>query len=89
MAGGGALKTKLRPEPSFEEAAQIRQYWDANYERLLAEYPEEFVAVKDGQVVAHDPDLTALFDKLQDLKLDPRTDVAIEFISAEAGTLIL
>jgi hypothetical protein len=83
------MATLVRPEPSFEEVAEIRRYWDANYERFLREYPEQFVAVKDGQVVAHDPDLTALFHKLQDLKLDPRTDVAIEFISAEADTLIL
>jgi hypothetical protein len=79
----------VRPEPSFEEVAEIRRYWDANYQRLLKEYAEQFVAVKDGQVVASDSDLATLFYKLQSLKLDPRTDVAIEFISAEAHSLLL
>ncbi len=83
------MVTLVRPEPSFEEVAEIRRYWDENYPRLLQEYAEQFVAVRDGQVVAHDPDLATLFYKLQDLKLDPRTDVAVEFISAEADLLIL
>lgn len=81
--------TLVRPEPSFEEVAEIRRFWEANYQRLLKDYAENFVAVKDGQVVAFDPDLANLVYKLRELHLDPRTDVAIEFLSAEAHSLLL
>lgn len=84
-------ETLVRPEPSFEEAAEIQKFWEANYSRLLKQYPEQFVAVKPdtGEVVVADGDLASLVYKLRDLNLDPRTDVAIEFITAEARTLLL
>jgi hypothetical protein len=79
----------VRPEPSFEEADRIQKFWEDNYQALLCEYPEHFVAVKDGKVVAADPDLARLFYMLTDLGLDPRTGVAIEFISAHSSALLL
>lgn len=79
----------LRPEPSLDEAAAIQQFWDDNYQALLKRYPEKFVAVKDGEVVAANSDLALLVYELRDKGLDPRRDVAIQFVSAKSAYLLL
>lgn len=79
----------VQAEPSLEESRAIQAFWDHHYDELLAQYPEQFVAVKDEKVVAADADLARLVYKLRDLNLDPRTDVAIEYISSESSKLIL
>lgn len=78
----------LFPKRMFEEAAERQKFWNENYHRLLALYPEQFVAVRDGEVIATSHDLYVLVDKLRDLGLSP-TDVAIKLITAKAGSLIL
>lgn len=75
--------------PSLEEAAQLDQWWEAHYDALLADYPEQFVAVQGDAVVASNPDLALLVYELRDLGLSPREDVAIEFITASKGDLLL
>lgn len=89
--GGGLVATLVRPEPSFEEAAQIQKFWEENYERLLNEYPEQFVAVEPstGKVVAANKDLAILVYDLRDRGLDARTDVAIQLISPRSHSLLL
>ncbi len=84
-----ATDAPVRPEPSFEEAARIRQFWSEHYGEFLRLYPEQFVAVKDGEVVAANHDLAFLVYELRDKRLDPRTDVAIEFITARSHSFIL
>jgi hypothetical protein len=64
-----------------EAKAELR-YWADNYQRFYAEYPEEFVAVRDDEVVAHDPDFWQLIEDLEGLGLAIRDDVIINFISA-------
>ena len=85
------MPTLVQPEPSFEEAAEIQRFWEDNHERLLAEFPERFVAADPatGDVIASNLDLALLIYELRDRGLDPRTDVAIEFITARAAKLIL
>lgn len=81
--------TPVSPEPSLEEAAEIHRFWEEHYAELLAGYPEMFVAVRDGHVVAANPDLAFLVYDLRDKHLDPRKDVAIEFISSNSARLLL
>jgi hypothetical protein len=76
-------------DPRMDEARQIREFWAQHHDELLAVYPEQFVAVKDGEVVAANPDLAMLVYELRDKRLDPRKDVLIEFITARASTLLL
>ena len=75
--------------PSFEEAASIQRFWDQHYPELLADYPDKFVAVANGVVVASNSDLALLIYDLRDKGLNPRTDVAIEYISSKSATLLL
>lgn len=84
-----ATTPAFRPEPSFEEAERIQQFWDEHYRELLGEFPEQFVAVRDGRVVASNRDLALLFYELRALGLDAQRDVAIQFISATSASLLL
>jgi len=79
----------VRPQLSLDEAARIQQFWVDHYKELLSQYPEMFVAVRDEKVVAANRDLALLVYDLRDKRLDPRTDVAIEFISAHSASLLL
>jgi hypothetical protein len=81
------------PEPDLEtmwkDAERVREFWDEHYEEFLHDYPERFVAVRDGKVVATSEDLFLLADKLAALGLDRVRDVHVEFISSRWGELLL
>lgn len=84
-----ATNVTVAPSPSVREAIEIEQFWASHYEDLLARYPEKFVAVRDGDVIASNSDLAMLVYDLRDKHIDPRTDVAIQFISSRSGSLLL
>lgn len=75
--------------PTLDEAAEIRAFWAAHYQEFLARYPNEYVAVRDGDVVAASESLAELEGALRDRRLDPRRDVWIEYIDTDPGSLIL
>lgn len=81
--------TLARPEPSFEEAARLRAFWCEHRDHFLEKYPEQFVAMNEGTVVAANSDLFMLVRELRDMGFSPRTDVAIELISSHSGSLLL
>ena len=83
------MATVLRPVPSVDEARRVRQFWDEHYEQLLREYPDKYVAVRDGQVVAVNDDLALLVYDLRDKGLDVRRDVDVEFVSERMARLLL
>jgi hypothetical protein len=64
------------------------QYWRDNYNRLLAEYPEQFVAVLDGEVVAVSSELEELMRILQQNGIDPLVAL-VEFLTDDRDKLIL
>ena len=83
------------PTPSLEDArralieAEAQQaFWQAHSGELLQKYPDQFVAVKDGAVVATSPDLLKLVEILETKELDVR-DVWIRFMTADPRRLIL
>lgn len=53
------------PQSIWDEARRRRDFWDANVERLEAQYPKRFVAIVDGQVVADSEDFDQLLDELR------------------------
>ncbi|HEY5475957.1 MAG TPA: DUF5678 domain-containing protein [Tepidiformaceae bacterium] len=79
----------LFPQPGLQESARIQRFWNDHYAELLAQHPEQFVAVKDDKVVAAADDLALLYYQLRDMGLDARTDVAIEYISSKSASLLL
>jgi len=78
-----------RTFPDLKEAESIQRFWEVHYDDLLKRYPEQFVAVRDDKVVAANPDLALLIYHLRDMGLDARADVAIEFVTARAKSLLL
>ena len=55
-----------------------------NLEPLLEQYPDQWIGVKNGQVIASDPELSDLLLKLPD---PPRT--CVEFITREPLEMVL
>lgn len=84
-----AIPELTRPDPDREEAEQIRRFWYEHHGALLREYPEQFVAVKDGVVVASHVDLARLVAVLADMGLDPRRDVIVDYITNATDHLLL
>jgi hypothetical protein len=57
---------------------------DQNREMLLARYPDQWIAVQSGQVIANDPELDGLLSKLPN-----PAHTCVEFISPEPIEMIL
>lgn len=55
-----------------------------NREALLERYAEQWIAVKNGQVIASDPDLAGLLSKLPD-----PAHTCVEFITREPLEMVL
>jgi hypothetical protein len=72
----------------FDEAERERAFWDSHYQEFIETYPDQFVAVHNGKVVAANLDLFGLVADLDMLGLKPR-QVWSEFIEATPRTLIL
>ena len=73
----------------LEEDARVRAFWAEHHDEFLRLYPDQWVAVRDGVVVATDRELDSLFYRLCDMGLSVRDDVEIEFITANHVPLIL
>ena len=68
---------------AWEEAGARALFWRENYQDFLEKYPEQFVAVADGEVVAADSDLDKLLGILKSRGFEPQR-VWIQFITANA-----
>jgi len=55
-----------------------------NLARLLEQYVDQWIAVKNGQVLASDPDLAGLLSKLPD-----PAHTCVEFITRESLEMVL
>ena len=84
-----AIATEMILPRLFEDAAKPLLFLRENYARLLNDYPERFVAVKGGEVVASELDLGRLWLTLQGMGLNVRTEVSLHFISAGSASMLL
>jgi hypothetical protein len=72
----------------FERAREERAFWEANYLDLLARYPDEWIAVENGEVIAR---ASHVWDLVQDLEaqgIEPRT-AWITFLNATRRSIKL
>ena len=83
------MATLFKPEPSFEELDRRQAFWARNRDRFLDQYADQFVAVKDGEVIIADPDLVRLLERLQAAGLKPGKDVWFKYITTKWNSLIL
>ena len=73
---------------SVRRAKEEQASWDAHSARYMQEYPDEFVAVRDGKVLAHDEDLISLMRKLKALGYELH-EVFVEFMRTARRPLLL
>ena len=71
-----------------EHAREERAFWDAHYLELLAQFPDEWVAVCDGKVITRAEHIWELIDDLRARGIDPR-DAWITFLNATHRSLCL
>lgn len=64
----------------FQRARDERVDWEKHYPGLLAQYPDEWVAVHDGRVIAHESHIWNLMQGLERQGVD-RRDVWITFLN--------
>jgi hypothetical protein len=81
--------TDIQPEPSFAELRRRRAFFSQHWNEYLRQYPEQYVAVRNGEVVLASPDLGQLLEGVRVRGWRPRTDVAIEFITNKSDRLLL
>jgi hypothetical protein len=65
-----------------------RAFWDAHRAELTQAYPDQFVAVRDGQAIGHDTDLMSLVQHVRIAGHDIH-DVWIELMPTGRRKLIL
>ena len=75
-------------ESAWVEADEEDAFWREHYESYLDLYPDTFVAVSDGQVVATSPDLSRLVGILEGKGMDIRR-VWVHYIAATPFHLAL
>lgn len=73
---------------AFREAEREDAFWEENYERLLQQYPDQFVAVQEGEVVVASPRLEGMLQQLEELGIDPLKTWA-RFLDAHPLPMIL
>lgn len=60
-----------------------------HYDRLKLEYPDQFIAVFQQQVVDHDPDLSRLMERLRERYQEEAGRIAVEYISRKKMEYVL
>ena len=69
------------PSPAETEAwlkqmEQIREFWAKHYQELRQKYPDQFVAIYEGKVVAVAEDLQNLVQQVEQQGISiPQTDI--------------
>jgi hypothetical protein len=72
---------------ALEAAEHEQDFWRDHYSELLQQYPDHFVAVREGTVVATNPDLQQLLDTLKHQGIDP-TAVWVRFLATDPRRLM-
>jgi hypothetical protein len=89
----GDSMTRTLPERAVLDAAwqhadERRVFRDAHHAKFVEAYPDQFVAVDHGEVIAHDADLLSLVQQLRATGHDLRA-VWIEFMATDRHKLLL
>ena len=59
-----------------------------HYDEIYRKYRNEFVAVKDRRIIAHNSDFEALLKELKAMRIDLR-EVLVEYISEKGYEIIM
>lgn len=70
------------------EAEEQQEFWNSLYDELLSNYCDQFVAVRNGEIVGAEPDLAQLIRTLSARGIDIR-DTWVRFVTEDHSKLIL
>ena len=73
---------------ALREADEDEAFWTGQFERLVREFPDQFVAAHNGEVVATAAQLEDLLSALSARGLDPQ-QVRIRFIASDPCRYLL
>ncbi len=73
---------------AWKKADEEQAFWSSRYGELLERYPDRFVAVVNGAVVAADPDIERLIRMIEGQGLE-LTEVWIRFVTTNPRGLML
>ncbi len=80
----------ISPVPSMEAARAAQRFWEGHWVELLHRYPDQYVAVVDGKVVASNLDAVRLDAALAEMSLRVGTgEVWVRFVSSRLQSLLL
>jgi hypothetical protein len=68
---------------------QNDKWLNENYDKLKADYNNQWVAILNKAVIAHNPDLKQLVKELKKQYPDSYNQIAVEYITSEELGLIL
>lgn len=83
-----AIPARDELEALWQEAEVERAFWQEHQQEFVERYPDRFVAVRNGAVVATAATLMDLVHLLEEQALKP-TDVWVHFIAATPQTTVL
>lgn len=75
-------------EAAWRDAEAELAFWQEHHAEFLAKYTDQFVAVKDGRVVATSYDLRDLLGALREQGLDPKK-TWLHFFASESAVALL
>lgn len=76
-------------QDSFTRFVNDMDWIEAHYDELRALYPDQYVAVVNGNVVAHDPTISNILAQLRPVYGDATSELAIKFVYKETPTIVL
>lgn len=74
-------------ERAWQERQAKKQYWGEHYQEFLKRWPNQFVAVYKGDVIAVSPDLETVFEPTTNRGLPPQR-LWLRFITDDPSKLL-
>lgn len=72
----------------LNEVRKTTEYIKNSYDLLKKNYTNQYIAIKDGKIIAHDKDIDTVFRQLKSKKINLAT-VLIEFLHPKDILLVL
>ena len=82
------LPNEANLNAAMRRADEERALWDAHRTEYTRLYPDQFVAVRNGELVDHDPDLMLLVQRLRANGLDVG-DLSVQFMASSQHRFLL
>jgi hypothetical protein len=72
----------------LERVSSDNEWFQRNYEELKADFKNEFVAVKDKQIISHSDNFNSILKDLKEKGEDPAL-ILIDFVTEKGTEIIL